>query len=368
MKKLYLLIALILSFFIIFLIILYIPKNYKINYEINKVNINESYDKKIKNYQLNLKYNNVNYPLIVNKEYTKNRKLIKSINIISEDKYVCLIIKLDKQTYNLCSYKDNLIDYHLIDKKIYQKYFTKSKETDLNKKYQKINIYNYNNNKYIIWNYNGLISLSENKDTIIKFLSNDDYDNKNAYQFDNYLLIPNYDSKYYFKKYYLYKFLKNEIFEIDFDYEISYELSYLGGYKNEIYFVDKKNNHEYTLNFKKNSIKQIDKNAIGKILENNKLTAISIKKIVNNNIKFTNNNTINYKIIDNKLYMVINNQNIKISNQKVTSIVSFQDENVFYLSSNTLYQFNYVDGETKLLSYSEWEFNNNNQIFIYINK
>ena len=49
MKKLYLLIALILSFFIIFLIILYIPKNYKINYEINKVNINESYDKKIKN-------------------------------------------------------------------------------------------------------------------------------------------------------------------------------------------------------------------------------------------------------------------------------------------------------------------------------
>ena len=70
---------------------------------------------------------------------------------------------------------------------------------------------------YLIWNYNGYVKLSDNNE-IIKILSNEKYNNIETYQNNTYLVIPDYDSSYYFKKFYIYDTNKNDLSILDFNY------------------------------------------------------------------------------------------------------------------------------------------------------
>jgi len=230
--------------------------------------------------------------------------------------------------------------------------------------FEKINIYN-NTYNYLIWNYKGYINLNKNNNENIKIFNNENYSTLNTYQIDKYLIIPDYDSKYYFTKMYIFDTEKQLLNDISFDYEISYDLLYLGEVKNKLYFIDKKNKNEYYLNFKKLEIKKVKiKNDKIDIYENGEWNNQSIKDVINKNISFTFAQSYNYKIIDDNLYQIIDNHNIKISNQKITSIISSNENQVFYLVGTKLYCYN-ANGENLLLEYKEWKFNYLNQIFIF---
>ena len=58
------------------------------------------------------------------------------------------------------------------------------------------------------------------------------------------------------------------------------------------------------------------------------------------------------------------NLTTKVSNQKIDTIISINNDSVYYLIDNTLYRYNLKYGEIKLVSYADWEFNYKNLIFI----
>ena len=74
----------------------------------------------------------------------------------------------------------------------------------------------------------------------------------------------------------------------------------------------------------------------------------------------------NYILVNDELYLYYWNQNnrIKVSNNKIRQIVYTNDDSVYYLVGNTLYKYNDIQGEVKLVEYGEWEFNYQNLIFI----
>ena len=81
---------------------------------------------------------------------------------------------------------------------------------------------------------------------------------------------------------------------------------------------------------------------------------------------FTYKNNYKFEIEDNKLYMRIleNKEKTLISKHDVDKIVYVENDNVYYISKDNLYKYNLYYGETKLLNYSELEYNKTNMIFI----
>lgn len=364
MKKQKKFIILVFIIVIIYLIILYVPKNYETDYIINKVKVNEIYNKRNKQYKFTLTYENIEYPIIINTKYHKQRKLIKDIKIISDENDTCLNLTILEQTQNLCSDKKGLKDYRLINEKLYSENYEKVIKPIKETEYENFTIYN-NDMTYLIWNYNGYVKLSDNNE-IIKILSNEKYNNIETYQNNTYLVIPDYDSSYYFKKIYIYDTNKNDISIVDFNYEISYNILYLGTYKNKLYFLDLKNKNEFELNLKKKKIKMLnEKDNYGLFLNNNKLEKEKVDNLVKNQKVFNNEINNNYVVEDNYLYKVLNNYKIKVSNQQITSIIRIIDNDVYYLVGDTLYRYTNNNGEEKLLKHKEWKYNYKNQIFIF---
>ena len=102
----------------------------------------------------------------------------------------------------------------------------------------------------------------------------------------------------------------------------------------------------------------------GKIY-NNGFSNISLTKLTTSNLSFTYQKRIAYKLDDNYLYMDLDGIVTKISNQKVDGIIKVSNNTVYYISNSNLYSDNYLDGELLLLSNFEWNFNYQNNIFIY---
>ena len=238
---------------------------------------------------------------------------------------------------------------------------TESKELST---YNKISIYNLKHD-YLVWNYKGYYQILKDDNKSLDIFKKDNYKNYLSYQTEKYLIFPDYDSEYYFKKIYFYNIEDKILNNITFDNEISYDTYYLGNIDNKVYFIDKKNKCEYELNLKKKTLKIVSKNDYGIIYNNGIWEDATLTKLINNELKFTNNSIINYKLEDNTLYLIIDNKKIKISNENIKQIIHTNSNIVYYLSENKLYSYEYLKDETLLLKYDEWNFNYNNHIFIF---
>ena len=362
MKKIYLLIILILLTFICFLIILFKPRNYTIEYKVNDLLVKENYIKK-EGYYIYINYKDTNYPIYINQEYNRKRKLVQNIILNELDKEICLNVTISNNSYNICS-EDNTIkplDAMSDDYKL--KFNTNKKILKEIDNYKNIKIYN-NDLNYFIWNYKGFY-LINNKYNTLNIFKKDNYQNILTYQTEDYLLFPNYDSDYYFTKYYIYDIKKDNLKEIDFDFEISYDSYYLGHISNEIYLIDKKNQVEYLINLKRNSVDIISKDNTAKYYNGSKLEDTSLTKLINNETKFQINSIYNYSLKDDKLYLNIKDYQILVTDKKVKKIVHINKDTVYYLSNDELYSYKYLDNNKLLLKYNEWLFNYNNHIFIF---
>ena len=116
---------LVIFIFLIALIIslsLFKTKSYSIEYNIFDYDISENYDKESQVYYFEITKKNITYPFVYESEYQKERKIIKDIKEYKEDDYTCLRIDGSLiKAYPLCSYKDEIIDYHLVPDSIKEK-------------------------------------------------------------------------------------------------------------------------------------------------------------------------------------------------------------------------------------------------------
>ena len=193
--------------------------------------------------------------------------------------------------------------------------------------------------------------------------SKDIYNLNLIYQYDNYLLIPDYEQDYIFDKIYVINTEKAQKSTINLRFETYFDSYFLGNYKNDVYLYDLKNNQEYYIDIKKGKIYKTE----NKILVNNEWQKISSQTFQKEKPTFTKDKAITYIINNNKLYEKIYNSNnlYLVSNREVKQIVKVDNLDVYYISSDTLYKYNPIDGEKALLRYSEWNFNYKNMVFIF---
>ncbi|MBR1416936.1 MAG: hypothetical protein IJ572_03875 [Bacilli bacterium] len=358
-KKIILLILL-----VILIVYIVIPKSYDKKYKIKEYDIHETFNKKNNRYNISISKDSNIYDFNFDSKYI-GKKLIKDIDVKESDKSICIIPKIDKfNTIPLCKRNNENIDYHLIDDIDLSNYF--KEETIDNKTTNNITTYNLLDKKYYIWNYNGFTYIDSKGNDTINIFNNDQYDISLATKVKNYLVIPNYDSSYNFKELIIIDInnQKKDTWSINFD--ISFDSYILGTIDNTIYLVDKKNKVEYSLDVKNKKLKTIGNEAIdGVIYTNNNLEKISMSKLLNNNLLFDYSYDQNFILEDNKLYLQTSNIKILISNKNINKIITKDDNYVYYLVDDTLYYYDVFMGEVKVMQNFEWNFNNDNMIFIY---
>lgn len=363
MKKIYLLITIILLTFISFIIIVLKPRNYTLKYLINNLNITENYIKN-EGYLFTINYKDIDYPIFIEHNYSHKRKFIENITIYELNDEICLNTKVFNNNYYICSNSKELKTLNTMSKEFLEKYDFKNYDNKIINKYQNINIFN-NDFNYLIWNYKGFYQLNKNNNSTLISFNKDNYQNNLSYQTEKYLIFPDYNSEYYFNKLYIYDIQNSKLSELECEFEISYDSYYLGDVSNQVYLVDKKNQNEYAINLKEKSVNKISKDGIGLIYEEKKWSEESITKIINNEKKFKLSKIYNYIIKDEKLYLNIKNYEILVTNNNVKHIIHTNDNQVFYLSKDKLYTYEYLNDNKLLLEYPEWNFNYNNHIFIF---
>ena len=357
------LIIIILLFLILFL---FVPKNYTKKYTRDNYQIVESYNKKTKRYSLSISLDDKVYEYNFDSSY-KGKKLIKSIETLSNDNASCIINHMKNNNTSILCIEDNKnIDYRLVTSLDLSNYKSRRDNDNSGKKIDNITTYDLMNKNYLIWNYNSFKFIEKNNSGDIKLFDSDYYNISIATVINNYMVIPNYDSAFNYKELILIN-LKNKNKEVwKLNYDVSFESYVLGTYKDSIYLVDKKNKVEYELNIKKRTMDVIgNEGRDGKILVDNKFESISMLKLVNNIMSFTYGDDQKYILEGSNLLLKTANTKVLVTKQGVSKVVYSDKNYVYYLVGDDLYYYDQSNGEVKVMNYFEWNFNNNNSIFIY---
>ena len=129
---------------------------------------------------------------------------------------------------------------------------------------------------------------------------------------------------------------------------------------------DRKNGVEYSIDPKKKIVEKITEDGIGKAYLDG-WKEVSITKLSSNDYFFSKKQVFNYSLDEKGLILKYANSKIPIlvSMKKPDKIVSQKNDEIYYLVGDKLYMYSLKSGEILLLSFSEWEFNNMNSVFIY---
>ena len=357
MKKLISLILVIVLLIVSYLIFSNRKKDYEISYSKDDFDVVESYKIENSNYYFTLTKDDVSYDFTINNSYTKNRKNIDKINVVGVDDYQCVNIELFSQKLPYVCNKDGIY---------YDSYIaglTEEDETTEIKKVSQISVYN-DAYEYYLWNGYGLTSILDNKE--YNFLSKESYDNNLSYQIHEYLIVADYDSSREFDKFYVFNSKDKTISEFKFDYKISFNSYFMGDYDDYIYLFDRKNKKQYKIALSKEKISICSDNN-GALYYKNGWDTIGLNKLVYNDYYFENTSLINYLLKDDSLYYYYMDSNINILFDKgdISTILDYEENNIFYLKKDHLYKYNIKEGKTLLLSYFEWNFSYTNKIFIF---
>lgn len=344
MKKLRIFITFIAIIILIFIIFYFLPKNYKVKYKVSKYNVYQTYNKKTNVYTFNITNGKNKYVYALENKFKTRYYQIKKVSIKDGILYV--------DTFDLGNFY-----IKKIDDKYYFKNYDSPYDANKIKTYKNIDIYNNQNNIYV-WNYTELLNINNNYKSI-KLFNNDMYDLPLTYQFKNYLVIPDYNSKYTFNKFYIINTDNNKVTNFSFKYDIYYNSYFMGDYKNNIYLYDMQNHLEYKINIYKETVEKVS----NQVLKNDYFKKISTNKLDKGNVKFEYIKNFYYEIENEVLYFVTPVNKIIASKLKVQNIVYSDENNCYFISNDTLYFVN-KNLTYKIMTYSEWNFNNDN-IFVF---
>lgn len=353
---------------IAFIFHLFKLKSYSLEYNIDDFDISENFDEKGNFYYYEIKDDNIKYSFIDQKEYQKEKRLIKGINKYNYEGYQCLTIESSIiSSIPLCSYKEEQISFNIVPQELQEKVNNKIPEINYkNTKYENYTIYT-DNNKILIWSYKGFNYINNDDVKFIKLFDKDVYDIPLATKINNYIVIPDYTQLYNFNRVYLINLNngKTDIWELD--KEISYDSYVLGINDKSIFIIDKKSSIEYELVPHRKKMRIVASgDGVGVIYDNGEKKSITLNKLVTKEQTFIYKNLYHYSLKDNILYLsyLDKDNRIKVSNNEVKEIVYVNNDNVYYLVEDTLYKYNILEGEIKLVTYREWNFNYKNLIFI----
>lgn len=349
-KRLVIFISALIILSVLYLVVFFTPKNYTTTYDVDNYKIEESFDKKRKLYTFKITQEDGNIEYSFTGKYHAQRRYVTSIEK-ENDCYTVNLKKLD--SFNICQNSDG-----------YYTSYASNTFNDLKPKdtYEKINIYDMKENSYLIWNYTDFIGLNATQKEKIKLFQDDLYKLDIAYEYNNMLVLPDYDSKYTFNKLYIINPKKMKYDTLKLDRDIYFNSYVLGDYKKHLYLYDLQAEEEYVIDMKKGIV---EKNNY-EILIDGSWEEVSKNKLNKKNLFFAYERLFKYELDDNTLYYVTPTGKIKVTDMEVSSIIKESDKDAYFISKDSLYHVNIDEGITLLLSSSEWEFNNRN-IYIFNN-
>lgn len=352
--------------FLLFLVILFIvfiifykkPRNYVKEYVISAYKVEEKYNTN-GYYVFNVTYNNIKYPFMVKEKYLNKRNLIQKIEVNEQNNIICILpISKYLSFAPLCSSNNMLLSFNNVENDID---FDYKKIKKLHKEFNKVLINNLYNKSYLLYNYSGFYFISGDKQEDIKLFDSDNYDINLLYKYDKYLILADYNDEFYFSNFIIIDSKTGKTDKIELENKISMNSRFLGHYKKNVYLIDEKEQKEYKINIKKKEVSEVE----GSIYDGKELVHYKEKTIINKKLSFYNSNYFKYLLEDKKLYQIINNEKILITTEEVSKIVYNDDESIYYLSSDKLYVYNRIDGNILLMQNFEWNFKNENMIYIF---
>ena len=357
MKKLLLLAGV---FGLIVLVVLLVSskeRDYILTYEYDGYTITEAYD--LYRYTFNVKKDDIDIDFAYDHKYTTKRKLVKELSC-----------NKDEQEYNICTIKvfDIQKQVRIKDKKLYS--ISYGYNSELNNEVldtiDNIKIYDKTFTPFV-WNSHGFKDVIRNKE--YNFIDKEQYDNPLTYQYNQYLLIPDYNQSRTFNIFYIIDTKKQKLEKWKISQKISFDSYFLGDKDGLIYLFDKETKKEYSISIDKRKILKVSNNN-GGFIYNGKLMNYSLDDLKYKDLSFDNNEIINYHIKDNKLYY-----NYYGSKKDIELLDDFKSEKimgvdheldwVFVLSGDTIYYSNSSGNYRKLASYFEWNFSTNNKVFLF---
>ena len=358
---------LILLVIIIFIIILYNVlkvRSYTKKYKTNNYNVTEEYDKKKQTYTFAITKDELKYSYSIESKYIRGKKKIKEISSYFNTDYKCIIPDIKNlDSIPLCIQNENneLIDYRLTD----IDFGIKEQDTKVNLKKDNLTIENTLDN-YLVWNYKSFYNINNNKIEEIKLFKKDIYDIHLATILNNYLVIPDYDSEYNFNTFYIYDLDKKSLSTWETKYDISFDSYIAGSYDKSIYLVDKKNKIEYEIVPHKKKIRIVGSESKMGTIYQNKWKSISLTKLTSEEVYFQNDFIYKYTLDKNNLYLenIITKDKTLVS-KDVDKLLVTNNNYAYYLRDDNIYGYKISTGEKLIMSNFEWNFNNDNILFIY---
>lgn len=345
------------------------------------------------NYYFEIKGEKTKINFQVNKNYNKEKKVIKKLIYQKIDEYDCFlpIFKNHQQlTDVMCLKEDTIYNMHDLDinKELFKKQgYDDEKYKDSSNEITVSNtetLYKTNipKNSYIASeSYRGL-TLFGSKDSIIKLFDNDVYKKEISIYIDKYYLTADYNSEYTFKYFHLVNIINGEKKTIRSYDDISFDSYIMGAVEGDVYLFDKENQKQYKINIKEESVEQIGSKDTIKYYDGTWKT-ISLKEALSGK-KYENNKTNikgydktekkdNYYYLykkENSNYKVyradIQNKGLKtylFETSDLNSIIYIKDK-IYYRNGNTFYYYG-EKGSKKILKNTELEFNSDISLGVY---
>lgn len=367
-------VALVIIITVILLIVFGSKKDYTRTYEIDSYKIEEVYNEELGAYFFHIRTEDNEYDTAITS--TKVGKgLIKDVDLYEDEdlEESCILPNGEKLEFTpICIKGRDYVDFSFIEGDT-EDFYKRDKTKKNTNTYKNIEVYRTNNLRFLIWAHKGYLKLSDSTlknsskvDVDLTFLEKDSYYNNLAYKADNYVITPNYDASHTFSTLYIFNFISGEAEKWDIDYDISFNSYYLGDMDGKIYLFDRKERVEYLIDPRKKRIEVISEHEMGQVYLG-EWKSVSTTKLASKDYTFEKRYTHEYSITKDGLIMKHYGSKVKtlISDFEATKIIGQDGDRVYYLVDDSLYEYSPKYGETLLLTYSEWSFNNMNSVFVY---
>ena len=364
-------------------------KEHEVSYTIDKYRIKEHfYTNKNHYYDLIISKDKLNYTYTLDKNLSKEKRIIKEIKTYKSNNLVC-IVPIYKEDIELNVYcdldneevsNDYLIktynnDFKIIKKKIKKYKIKYPSNKNIYKKYKKNTVFQNNildNYNYYIWNYKGILILNNKELKYQKILNYDLYDNIMAVSIDRYYVLFENTDVNGIKNIYYYDSKNKKLNTFKLKEKLSKD-SYINGVvDNYIYVTDRKNKKEYKINILKKIITQVDDDINYIIYQNNKKKELSKSDFFMNDQYFDNTYTVDNKIKDNNYYYYYKNNRIYKSldtNKKHSKLLleledikewKVYNDIIVIMAKDTIYQYTEKEGLRKIVKSNELKYNYKN--------
>lgn len=349
------------------LFFLFRRKDYTVTYSVNDYEITESYHKEEDYYSFIIKKGETERFAIVYNQHFSSKKNIDQITEYQTETESCITISSNKVRIEpLCTKEETQISYHLVSDEMKEKLgvTSETKEDTILTTYNNINVYHYRNHNYYIWNYRGFYHINENTTENIQLFDKDIYNPTLITQVNDTLVIPDYNTDYYFDKVILLDMNTGRTTTWTLETSIYFDSAVLGVYQGDLYIIDKHEKTEWQLNIAKQKQERVGTEQKGGKIYDHEWTNVTMNRLLYQENTFKGTTILEYNIKEDGLYAIFDNHQMKIRESAPSKILSNTDNTVYYLVNDNVYSYNKEEGEKLLLNYFEWNFNSENVIFI----